>query len=75
MSLPKYGRPGFYRECWYLSELPRTSADAYRQLHALGEIQRNDPRITNRNSLHLSRRRLRVLRTYWALLRAEQKGA
>lgn len=74
---PKYGQPGFYREYLYLFEQPRTSADAYRQIFCLGELAKNGPHKENdfRPEWKLSKRRMRVLRTYWALRRMEQKGA
>lgn len=71
---PRYGCPGFIGEYLYLREQPRNMQDAERQLHALDEIAQHEPHKVNDFSpcFKLSRRRLRVSRTYWAFLRREQ---
>lgn len=73
---PKYGQPGFHVEYCFLCELPKTAEEAYRQLHALGELARNGPHSKNGFSpvLKMSKRRIRVLRTYWALYRKENSA-
>lgn len=72
-NYPKYGNPGFLMEYLYLLERPKTSADAYRQLCCLGELARSGPHARDERfqEIKMSKRRLRVLRTYWALYRKE----
>ena len=71
---PNYGKPGFCYEYFFLREKPKTSEEVYRQLHALDELADHGKHRTNGFSPNWkpSKRRKRLVNTYWALFRRER---